>query len=156
MGFTYHARVFYRSSSGEEVSVDARPSDAVNLAVRFNAPIYVHRDVASRMATSSHGGQERSETEVTRSCREEIALHTDPTMLLELQMQLAIQEENYSKAAQLRDQIDQLLSSDRVLGLVVALESALSGDRYEEALQIRDELRNLRTNQEGSEKQESH
>jgi len=155
VGFTYHARVFYRSASGEEVSIDSRPSDAVNLAVRFNAPIYVHRDVARAMATSRVAAKARSEVDVAKICREEIALHNDPTVELKLRMQMAIAQEQYATAAKLRDQIDHLLSSDRVLGLVVAMESALSGHRYEEALQIRDELRNLRLKHEGSEKQES-
>ena len=49
VGNTYHARV-HMSTSGKdactnEVDIDARPSDAINLAVRFNAPVYVNKQV---------------------------------------------------------------------------------------------------------------
>jgi bifunctional DNase/RNase len=45
---TYYARV-HVSRAGDpphEVDVDARPSDAINLAVRFNAPVYISKKIA--------------------------------------------------------------------------------------------------------------
>ena len=53
VGNTYHARVHYAPSpamraagaTGGEVDVDARPSDAINLAVRFKAPLYISKEV---------------------------------------------------------------------------------------------------------------
>ena len=36
------------------MSIDARPSDALALAVRSNAPIYVEDDVMNRAGTISH------------------------------------------------------------------------------------------------------
>lgn len=54
---TYHARVHYAPGPGfaaaagvlpEELDVDARPSDAINLAVRFDAPIYISKEVCSQ------------------------------------------------------------------------------------------------------------
>jgi hypothetical protein len=45
---TYYARV-HVSRAGEpphEVDVDARPSDAINLAVRFGAPVYISKKIA--------------------------------------------------------------------------------------------------------------
>lgn len=58
---TYHARVHYapgpgfRAAAGalpEELDVDARPSDAINLAVRFDAPIYISKE--ARTACAQH------------------------------------------------------------------------------------------------------
>ena len=142
---------------GEEIGVDARPSDAVNLAVRFNAPIYVNREVADQMKTSPERAMKPSDMDVVKACREEIAMHNDPTVMLKLQMQMAIAEERYSHAAKLRDEIDRLLSSDRVLSLIVAIESALKDLRFDDALQIRDELKRIRSQQgeEDTKKQES-
>lgn len=37
-------------STGVRVQIDARPSDAVNLALRHNATIHVHRRVIGRFA----------------------------------------------------------------------------------------------------------
>eukprot|EP00210_Caulerpa_lentillifera_P006515 g6223.t1 len=157
VGHSYHARVFYKTRDTDDViSVDARPSDAINLAVRFNVPLFIHKEVAYRMGNSTDRPRQRSPLEVVRSCREEIAKHHDPTVILKLQMEMAVAQEKYATAAQLRDEIDKVLASDRALGLVVALESALSGGRYDEAVQIRDKLRDLRRSRGGSEKYTSH
>jgi hypothetical protein len=48
---TYYATV-HLSSKGVERTIDARPSDAIALALRTHAPIYVTRDVWTR-----RGGQ---------------------------------------------------------------------------------------------------
>lgn len=47
---TYHARIHYAATTGSagaggEIDIDARPSDAINLGMRFGAPIYVARKV---------------------------------------------------------------------------------------------------------------
>ncbi|CAD7696991.1 unnamed protein product [Ostreobium quekettii] len=148
VGNTYHARVHYKRASDngsaeDEVDVDARPSDAINLAVRFNAPVFVNRGVAERMAHSVRG-YEQPALDVVRSCREEMKHIKDPTVMLKLQLQMAIAEERYEDATRIRDEIEQLLSTNRALTLVVALESALEGQRFEEAVAIRDELVRLR------------
>jgi hypothetical protein len=44
---TFFATIYLRQD-GEERSVDARPSDAIALALRARAPIYVSRDVLER------------------------------------------------------------------------------------------------------------
>jgi hypothetical protein len=47
---TYYARVHVARAGGEgEVDVDARPSDAINLAVRFGAPVYIAKKIAGDM-----------------------------------------------------------------------------------------------------------
>eukprot|EP00955_Chlamydomonas_euryale_P014500 155972-Chlamydomonas_euryale.AAC.2 len=41
---TYYSRIHIaRTGSNEEVDIDARPSDAINLAVRFHAPMYISK-----------------------------------------------------------------------------------------------------------------
>jgi bifunctional DNase/RNase len=35
--------------NGKEIVIDARPSDAVNLALRFNAPIYINEEVVKKV-----------------------------------------------------------------------------------------------------------
>lgn len=41
---TYYAKL-YMQHSGEEIEIDARPSDAIALAIRFEAPIYVSEGI---------------------------------------------------------------------------------------------------------------
>ena len=42
---TFFANLHFRTSGGDEIIVDARPSDSVALAVRAQAPIYVTEEV---------------------------------------------------------------------------------------------------------------
>jgi hypothetical protein len=66
---TYYARV-HVSRGGDpphEVDVDARPSDAINLAVRFGAPVYISKKIAGGLAGSGiqclgHSQQQRVRT----------------------------------------------------------------------------------------------
>ena len=164
VGNIYHARIQMVSSDGSTaVDIDSRPSDAINMAARFRSPIYVNKDIASRMAhpTQAHepsvemGHHARSHSpedtemlkktnEIINSCKEEILLYNDPTMIHKLQMQLAIAEELFEDATKIRDVIDKLLGSDRSLSLIIAIETALEDQRLEEAARLRDELRALR------------
>ncbi|EFN60008.1 hypothetical protein CHLNCDRAFT_133176 [Chlorella variabilis] len=174
VGNTYHARVHYARGRGPgkaeagaampaEVDVDARPSDAVNLAVRFGAAIYVNKEVAAKMSHPVHmyeadphgGGTTEQHSDVVRSCREEIMAYNDPTIMYKLQMQLAIADERFEDAKSLRDQIDKILASDRALSLVVAMETAMEDGRYEEAARLRDEFKALRQAQQLSSREVS-
>lgn len=180
VGNTYHARVHFgrgrgikladpnAAPSATEIDIDARPSDALNLALRFNAPIYVNKDVAAKMslpsmafderhvsaaaAAGSHATPAPSAVEIAASCRDEILQYADPTIMHKLQLQLAIAEERFEEASRLRDAIEKTLASDRALALVVAIETALEDHRYEEAARLRDEFRALRLAKEAGAK----
>ncbi len=43
---TYYAEITIEQN-GKELKIDSRPSDAINIALRFNAPIFVSEDVIS-------------------------------------------------------------------------------------------------------------
>lgn len=173
VGNTYHARMHFARGRGikadsapsaTEIDIDARPSDAINLAARFNAPIYVNREVAAKMAhpaavfdersisaAVSTGGQAHPPAntgDIVRSCREEILHYQDPTIMHKLQLQLAVAEERFEDAKRLQAEIDRTMAQDRALSLVVAIETALEDHRYEEAARLRDEFRNYRMKNE--------
>lgn len=46
---TFYARIYFETPNGE-VDVDSRPSDAIALAVRTQAPIFVSKDVLEQVA----------------------------------------------------------------------------------------------------------
>lgn len=108
---TFFAKVRYRYD-GEENQLDSRPSDAVALAVRVDAPIYVAPEVldeagiaadeedvsalAEAESTSSGGGEEEETGPVSRLQR------------MERELEKAVEEEDYEKAAELRDEIEAL------------------------------------------------
>lgn len=47
----FYAELVLTRADGEEVRLDSRPSDAVALAVRANAPVFVEDDVMNRAGT---------------------------------------------------------------------------------------------------------
>ena len=85
---TYYSRIHLAKVNGkgevtDEVDVDSRPSDAINLAVRFDAPMYISRQIAacaaafptdSMMASGSpFSSHSESHAEIVRSVREAMA-----------------------------------------------------------------------------------
>ncbi|DBB13918.1 TPA: hypothetical protein ACH3X3_000903 [Trebouxia sp. C0006] len=104
---TYFARIHFsqgrKSQEGvcHEIDVDARPSDAINMAVRFDAPVYVHKQVANRMACQPEKFRPpttQTTSEITRSCKDLLMHFPDPTVVDKLHLQLAIVEERYADA----------------------------------------------------------
>ena len=60
-GTTFFARINIRLANEELRSVDARPSDAIALAVRAGAPIYATEDVVSTATLPDFGAVEETE-----------------------------------------------------------------------------------------------
>jgi len=61
---TFYASIFLCNSKGTKLTMDARPSDSIALALRQNAPIYVSEDVikkAKRLDLSDYNEDERTE-----------------------------------------------------------------------------------------------
>ncbi|MEN3027605.1 MAG: bifunctional nuclease domain-containing protein [Chlorobiota bacterium] len=107
-----------------EVEVDARPSDAIALALRCGSPIYVAEDVMEEAALSPSSmeegaAEEEAEEEeqdfferLKRSSEEAKASSAQPKdqlQRLQQQLQKAIEEEDYERAARIRDEIRRLM-----------------------------------------------
>ena len=98
------------SNSGRNVEIDARPSDAIAIGLRFNVPIFTYESVLSEagiVLTEEESEKEGQTTEQTY-------------------------RENKPFKEQLKD-----LSPDRLQSL---LDEALKNEDYEKAAQIRDEM----------------
>jgi bifunctional DNase/RNase len=89
---TYFATIKLRLDHTEK-EIDARPSDAIALALRANAPIYVTEEVLDKASIEK----------ITLENEKEIKLAK-----LREKMQKAVEVENYEEAAKLRDQIRSL------------------------------------------------
>jgi uncharacterized protein len=95
---------FYARLNFDSQEIDARPSDAIALAVRFGAPIYVSDAVMKEAAfipdeeTENAGGEQQASTP-----KGEFRL----TKLEALRAQLkeAVEREDYESAAKLRDEL---------------------------------------------------
>ena len=108
---TFYAEISYKHN-GEDVEQDARPSDAIALAVRFDAPIYVSDEVLDEAGIVAEESDTIASTESSTSGSEEVdkGIKEDMSRLevLEQELQTAIDTENYEKAAKLRDEISKL------------------------------------------------
>ena len=62
----FFADLVVLDEDGKELSIDARPSDALALAVRVNAPIYVEDDVMNRAGNVSVHADDNAEEEIER------------------------------------------------------------------------------------------
>ena len=59
---TYYALIYFTSETGE-MTMDARPSDAIALALRFDAPIYVDEKVIQKSQRVETEGEAADESE---------------------------------------------------------------------------------------------
>jgi bifunctional DNase/RNase len=62
---TFYA-VIWLDHAGETVAMDARPSDAIALALRWDCPIYVNREVLESSRQSASGAQTVNADEMRR------------------------------------------------------------------------------------------
>lgn len=105
---TFFAKVQYRYG-GEELRLDCRPSDAVALAVRVDAPIYVDAAVLGEagIPTEEEAATESEEEEEPVEAHEPAPPRSKLEQMEEM-LQKAIGDEDYEKAAHLRDEIARL------------------------------------------------
>jgi bifunctional DNase/RNase len=96
---------FYAKLSFDSQEVDARPSDAIALAVRFGAPIFVSDKVMEEASFLPEN--EEQEASAEGALPPKVGKETKVTKLEAFRTQLkeAIEREDYEKAAELRDEI---------------------------------------------------
>ncbi|NTV02505.1 MAG: bifunctional nuclease family protein [Chlorobiaceae bacterium] len=110
---TFYAKVICEMN-GEVHEIDARPSDAIAIAVRFNAPIFVSEDImneAGIVEEQPKEGEAPAEEEVEEQIEKpEPELPGDETLIDELSRKLeeAINNEDYEEAARLRDELSRI------------------------------------------------
>lgn len=106
-----------------EGEIDARTSDAIALAVRFNCPVYTYEFILSQAGIVLDEEQEgvKSGSEEELSAEEEEELLAEVTSgsdfqrktdkELEEMLNKALEEENYEKASRIRDELNKRKSS---------------------------------------------
>lgn len=111
---TFYAKLIFDDGTTE---VDARPSDAVALAVRYNAPLFVNESILDETGLTPNPEDnvmeqnedlETEENEFTPTPKQK-----PKTKVEQLQMDLdkAVNNEDYEKAARLRDELKRILES---------------------------------------------
>ena len=108
--------VFYSSviceRDGIEEIIDSRSSDAIALAIRFEAPIYTYENILKKAGVVLKIAKEIDEKSLLKelfSDESSEKLETDfkekSTKELEELLKIAVQNENYESAAKIRDEI---------------------------------------------------
>jgi len=107
---TFYAKIILEVSALTN-EIDARPSDAIALAVRAQAPIYVAESV---MEVAAFIPSDEGEKEESASEKEEKIPNTKEAKIAALQNKLreAIDAEEYERAAKIRDDIQKLTSNN--------------------------------------------
>jgi bifunctional DNase/RNase len=100
--------------NGETHSLDARTSDAVALAIRFKTPIFTYEEILEKAGVILGEGQNPETKKGAVKPRESKSkestssglLSTQSLESLKKQMDEAVRNEDYEKAARLRDEIE--------------------------------------------------
>ena len=95
--------------SGEEVKIDARTSDAIAIAIRYGCPIFTYEDILARAGIIINSAREKDE-EFSLDGEEDKRIEDDNVTSFGLEklkklLAAAIEEEDYEKASELRDEI---------------------------------------------------
>ena len=105
---TFYAEIEVSNPQIGEMIIDARPSDAIAIALRTLSPIYVSDEVmgaagVDNLASGSEVAEHITSEELTKEASEETVLEN-----LNEALEKAVSEEEYEVAARLRDRIKQL------------------------------------------------
>jgi hypothetical protein len=95
----------------KETFVDARPSDAIAIGLRFNVPIYTYENVLSEAGISIN---ESSKDDLIEDFEDDAKpqksfgelIKENPVEVLNTMLKEALANEEYEKAAKIRDEID--------------------------------------------------
>ena len=103
-------------SDGEKATeIDARPSDAIAIGLRFNVPIYTYEAVLSEagivLTDEADDESEEVKSETAKSSKKKDKplgeqLKDLPTDKLQIMLNEALSKEEYEKAAKIRDEIN--------------------------------------------------
>ncbi len=97
---TFYGKVFFEDAKGNQFKVDARSSDAIILALRFNAEIFIKKYIIDEVGIIIKKENLVSKKETVKPAKVKTRLQ-----ILEEELKKAIEEERYEEAADIRDEI---------------------------------------------------
>ena len=95
--------------SGEEVEIDSRTSDAIAIAIRYGCPIFTYESILARAGIIINSAREKDE-DFSLDGEEDKSIENDSITTFGLErlkklLSIAIEEEDYEKASEIRDEI---------------------------------------------------
>ena len=111
---TFYAKVICEMN-GVVHEIDARPSDAIALAVRFSAPLFVTEEILDEAGIREEPQEDANESsfepKLSATRQAQSSAPYDALTMLQNKLATAISNENYEEAAKLRDEISRLKGS---------------------------------------------
>ena len=100
-----------QKDTGEEVAIDARTSDAIAIAIRYSCPIFTYEDILSRAgiiinSSSKENIEDPNLNKEKDKMAEPQGINTFGIAKLKKILAQAIEEENYEKASEIRDELN--------------------------------------------------
>jgi uncharacterized protein len=120
---TFFAKIKLDSEAIDEI--DARPSDAIAMALKFNAPIYVAKDVMDEIGFIPKISDDSELDDL-----EGLDFNEDDTT-------------DEDEKAEIEDLLDNLGKEEQLKKLHKALDEAVSNEEFEKAAELRDQIKNL-------------
>lgn len=105
----FHASFHCRHNiTKEEITIDARTSDAIALAIRFACPIFTYDEILSRagIIVNSFRDKKEKSLKLDEKQKHKEDLSTLSSAKLKKLLNLAIEQEDYEKASKIRDEIN--------------------------------------------------
>lgn len=119
---TFFAKIIFDSEEIDEI--DARPSDAIAMSLKFNAPIFVAKEVMDEIGFVPKINEDEDLNDL-----EGMDFNED--------------DEKDENKAEIEDMLDNLGKEEQLRRLNSALESAVNNEEFEKAAEIRDQIKNL-------------
>ena len=103
----FHAKLVCMKE-GDIVEIDSRTSDALAMAVRFDCPIYTYEFIleAAGIVLDEEDAEKEDKPKRTRRKRQKVSLSSMPVDDLEKMLQEVLENEDYEKAAKIRDELN--------------------------------------------------
>jgi len=111
----FYAKLICNDATQQDYEIDARTSDAIALAVRFNCPIYTYEFILSSAGIiledetlpEAKEGELAEEVAQKVSGRDDNEYHSKSTEELKTLLQTALEDEQYELASKIRDELNQ-------------------------------------------------
>ncbi|WP_338791280.1 bifunctional nuclease family protein [Bernardetia sp. Wsw4-3y2] len=114
-GIFYAEMIYVDEREGKKIIVDARPSDAIAIGLRFDAPIFTTDTIMREAGITTTNSEEGEALEQEESAKEPkkkktkkkaVSLEAMSVTELEAEMEKAVADEDYEKAAKIRDEMN--------------------------------------------------
>lgn|SRR5690554_5378246 len=112
----FYSNIIIEDKDGVQEEIDSRTSDAIALAIRFNAPVFALESVMEKAGIhlDDREREEKSISSAIKEIEQELAkiegikpdFSTKTNQELESEMKEAVKNEDYELAAQIRDELD--------------------------------------------------